>query len=346
MIESMIQNELTLKRWRRFKQRKTAMISLWLLIASVILSFTAELVSNSVPLYLNYKGTSYFPAFKTYSFFSKTYHPKIFGVTDVMVMNFRTLKLSDDDTIIWPIFKWDPLESNKDVDSYPAPPTVINYLGTDDRGRDVLARLLYGFRPSFLYAFIVWVISYFFGIFAGGIMGYFGGRVDFLFQRVIEVFSSIPQFFLILIIISIFTPSLTLLVIITSAFGWIGISYYVRAEFLKNRKREFVEAARALGRSDLSIIFKHILPNSLAPVITFSPFFFTGLISGLAALDYLGFGLPVPTPSWGELLAQAQKHFTTAWWLAVYPSIALFFTLIIVNLIGEGIRDAMDPNMN
>ena len=176
-------------------------------------------------------------------------------------------------------------------------------------------------------------------------MGYLGGKVDLIGQRCVEVFSTIPQFFLLLILISIFTPNLFMLVVISSVFGWIGISYYVRAEFLKIRKREFVEAARSMGLSDGMIIFRHILPNSLTPVITLSPFVISTQIVALASLDYLGFGLPVPTPSWGELLAQAQKHFTVAWWLAVYPSAALFLTLTLLNLIGEGIRDAMDPNM-
>jgi microcin C transport system permease protein len=176
-------------------------------------------------------------------------------------------------------------------------------------------------------------------------MGFFGGKVDFVGQRVVEVLSTVPQFFLLIILISIFTPSLWLLIAISCVFSWIGISYYVRGEFLKNRNKEFVEAARSLGASNFKIIFKHILPNSMTPIITFAPFTIAAEIVGLAALDYLGFGLQVPTPSWGELLAQAQKNYSIAWWLAVYPSLALFTILTLLNLIGQGVRDAMDPNM-
>jgi microcin C transport system permease protein len=174
-------------------------------------------------------------------------------------------------------------------------------------------------------------------------MGYAGGNIDLLGQRLVEVFSTVPQFFLLIIIISIFQPSLWMLIAISAVFGWIMISYYIRAEFLKLRKREFVEAARALGSSHSRLLFKHLLPNSMGPIITFSPFVIAGNIAALASLDFLGFGLPPPTPSWGELLAQAQKYFTVAWWLAVYPSLALFFTLVLFGLVGEGVRDAYDP---
>ena len=256
------------------------------------------------------------------------------------------LELGENDSVLWPPFKWDPFESNLDVDSYPSEPTTVNPFGTDDRGRDVFARLLYGFKYSIGYAVLVWAITYFFGIVSGGIMGYLGGRFDFISQRVVEILSTVPQFFLLIIIISIFEPSILWLVVISSIFGWIPVSYYVRAEFLKNRKREFVEAARSLGASQASILFKHILPNSLTPLITFTPFAIAGGITGLASFDYLGFGLEVPTPSWGELLSQAQKNYTIAPWLATYPSFCLFSVLLTLNLIGEGVRDAMDPNMN
>jgi microcin C transport system permease protein len=178
----------------------------------------------------------------------------------------------------------------------------------------------------------------------GGTMGFFGGKIDFIGQRIVEVLSTVPQFFLLIILISIFSPTLFMLIIITCGFAWIGISYYVRGEFLKNRNKEYVEAAKSLGASNFSIIFKHILPNSLTPIITFAPFTIAAEIVGLAGLDYLGFGLQVPTPSWGELLAQAHKNYSIAWWLALYPSLALFTVLTLLNLIGQGVRDAMDPN--
>ncbi len=338
MIEKLIKNELTKKRWRRFKARRSAFTSAIIFALMVVMTFIAPMIANNKPLYLSYKGETYFPVFKDY-------HPKDFGMKNTLIVNYKGLELSESDSVVWPIIKWDPLSSNAEVDAYPSPPTATNIMGTDESGRDVFSRILYGFKYSISYAFLVWFLSLIIGVVNGGTMGYFGGKVDIIGQRVVEIFSTIPVLFLLLILISIFTPSLLLLVIISSIFGWVSISYYVRAEFLKNRNREFVEAARSMGAKNRTIIFKHILPNSLVPIITFAPFVISSNVISLSMLDYLGFGLPVPTPSWGELLSQAQKHFTIAWWLAVYPSAALFMTLTLLNLIGEGVRDAMDPNM-
>lgn len=339
MIERYIENELTLKRWRRFKKRKTAVASLFFLLVGLSLTFMAPTIANNKPLVMKYQGDIYFPVFRNYL-------ARDFGITTSVRVDYRNLELSEVDWAVWPMIKWDPFESNPDVSSYPATPSTDNLMGTDDRGRDVLTRLLYGFKYSFIYAFMVWFICFIIGTFAGGLMGFYGGAFDIVGQRVVEVLSTVPQFFLLIILVSIFSPTLTLLIAISCLFGWIPISYYVRGEFLKNRKKEFVEAARSLGTSNFKLIFKHILPNSLAPIITFSPFVISSNIIALASLDYLGFGLEVPTPSWGELLAQAQRNYTIAWWLAVYPSIALFGTLTMLNLVGEGVRDAMDPNMN
>lgn len=336
MIEKYFKNELTVKRWRRFKARKSAVIASIALIFCTVLTFSAPLIANSKPLVMQYKGNMFFPIFNDY-------HPKEFGITTSLTVDYRKITENSNELVIWPLIKWDPYESNDSLDYYPAPPSEENVLGTDDRGRDVLTRLLYGFKYSITYAVLVWLFSAIIGIIIGGIMGFKGGLFDILGQRLVEIFSTIPYFFLLLILVSIFQPSLTLLIIITSLFSWVGISYYARAEFLKNRKQEYVEAARSMGASVPTILFKHILPNSLTPIITFAPFVIAGAISSLASLDYLGFGLPVPTPSWGELLAQAQKNYTIAWWLAVYPSIALFSTLFMFVLVGEGVRNAMDP---
>lgn len=339
MIERFIENELTLKRWKRFKKRKSAYYSTIILIVMVFLTFVAPFIANSRPLYMKYQGNSYFPVIVDY-------HPRDFGITDSLTVDYRAFNLEGENYALWPMVKWDPFESNKEVDVYPSNPTWLNLMGTDQSGRDVFTRLLYGFKFSISYAVLVWFFSFLIGTILGGLMGFYGGRFDFFMQRFVEVFSTVPTFFLLLILISIFTPNLFMLVLISTIFGWISISYYVRGEFLRNRKREFVEAAKALGASDLKVIFKHILPNSLTSVITFAPFVISGNIAALAGLDYLGFGLEVPTPSWGELLNQAHKHYSVAWWLAVYPSLALFFSLTLLNLIGEGVRDAMDPNMN
>ncbi len=336
MIEKFITNEISLKRWRRFRSQRRAMIATWTIIILSFLSITAEFWANSKPIILKYHGELYFPVVKTY-------HPTVFGIDGESVTDYRELVLSRDDWAKWPPVQWDPFENNKKVESFPSGPTHDNWFGTDDRGRDVLTRLLYGFRYSMGYAVLTWISCSIVGMILGALMGYFGGWTDLLGQRVIEIMESMPQLLLLITIISIFQASLWLLVLFTTVFGWIGVSLYFRAEFLKLRKREFIEAAHALGSSRFKVIFGHILPNSLTPWITMSPFLISGGISGLAALDFLGFGLPAPTPSWGELLDQAYKNFTIAWWLAVFPSAALFLTLVMSNLIGEAIRDALDP---
>lgn len=333
-------NELSRKRWRIFKKNKAAVVSSFGLIIFLIATFVSPIIANSRPILLKVNNHYYFPTLKDYS-------ADAFGITDTLDVDYRHLKLSSEkgDFALWPVVQWDPYESNTVVDSYPSKPTASNLFGTDDRGRDVFTRVLYGFKYSITYAVAVWLISLVIGTSLGGVMGYFGGKIDFIGQRIVEVLSTVPQFFLLIILVSIFTPSLLLLIFISCLFSWINISYYVRGEFLKNRNKEFVEAARSLGATNFKIIFKHILPNSLTPIITFAPFTIAASITGLAALDYLGFGLQVPTPSWGELLAQAQKNYTIAWWLAFYPSLALFSVLTLLNLISQGVRDAMDPNM-
>lgn len=336
MIEKILNNPNSVKKWRRFKSRRLAVLSAWVLGIFCFLSYTAEWWANSKPLVIKYNDQIYYPVLKDYS-------ASTFGQTTSVRPNYRELKLSENDWVIWPIIEWDPYESNKLVETYPAPPSKDNLLGTDDRGRDILSRLLYGLRYSMSYALLVWFITFTVGTIAGGIMGWQGGRIDFWGQRIVEVLSTVPQFFLLIIIIAIFKPSLGLLVLISCLFGWISISYYVRGEFLKNRKMEFVEGARAVGAGSVRIFFKHLLPNSLGPLITFTPFVISGNIVGLASLDYLGFGLTPPTPSWGELLNQAQQNFTVGWWLAVFPSIVMFLTLTMLSLIGEATRDAMDP---
>ena len=285
---------------------------------------------------MGYGGKVYFPVIKTY-------HPSTFDQVG-FITNYRILDWeSSGNWALWPLVRWNPFESNEGVPRYPYGPTNENWFGTDDRGRDVLARLIYGFRYSIMFAILVWLSSFVIGIAVGAVMGFSGGRVDLFGQRVVEVFESMPTLLLLITLISVFGASLPLLVVFSTLFGWMMISIYTRAEFLKLRKREFVEAALAMGSSKIRVIWKHILPNALGPVITFSPFVIAMAISSLAVLDYLGFGLPPPTPSWGELLNQAQRNFTVAWWLAVFPSLALFSALVVLNLIGEGVRDAFDP---
>jgi microcin C transport system permease protein len=190
----------------------------------------------------------------------------------------------------------------------------------------------------------VWLLSFALGIAFGAVQGFFGGRLDFYGQRFSEIWSAVPVFFLILTLIVILSPSLLLLVALYALFGWTHIAQYERAEFLRLRRLEFVDAARALGASPWRIMFRHLLPNALVPVVTFTPFTIAGAITGIAALDYLGFGVPPPTPSWGELLRQALSHFTTAWWIATYTVGAMFATLLLLVFINEGVREAFDPH--
>jgi microcin C transport system permease protein len=225
---------------------------------------------------------------------------------------------------------------------FPFPPTQGHILGIDGAGRDVFARVLYGLRTSMTFGILLVAGSMFIGIATGALQGYYGGIIDISGQRLIEIWSALPFLYIMILMGSIYGRSFSLLLFCYGLFNWIGISYYIRAEFLRLRKQPFVEAAKAMGVPSYKVIFKHILPNGLIPVITFFPFSLVGAIGSLAALDYLGFGLPPPTPSWGELLYQAQQY-RWAWWLILYPSLALFIVMLLGVFVGEGIRNAYDP---
>lgn len=226
---------------------------------------------------------------------------------------------------------------------WPYPPVANHWLGIDNAGRDVLARLLYGLRISLSFGLILVAVAMFIGIFVGAIQGYYGGRIDLAGQRFIEIWSALPFLYIMILLGAVYGRGFILLLVCYGLFNWIGISYYLRAEFLRLRHQPFVDAARVMGLKDRVIMFRHILPNALVPVITFFPFSLVGAIGSLAALDYLGFGLPPPTPSWGELLQQAQQ-FRWAWWLILYPSLALFIVMLLGIFIGEGVRQAYDPH--
>jgi len=331
----LISNELTLKRYRRFKRNRAAVISVYVLLFMILVSFTAELWFNSKPHVMKYHGEMYFPLVKDY-------HPSLFGRTDIQVMDYRSLEMGPNDWVVWPLVQWDAYESNSFVESYPAPPTKYNLMGTDDRGRDVFTRLVYGFRYTFVYAVGVWFLCYLIGCGIGAMMGYMGGKVDLIGMRAIEVFESLPALLILLTIISIFKPSLFLLIVFSVLFYWTGITHYMRGQFLSLRKREYVEAAKAIGSTHKRIVFKHILPNALTPILTLSPFEIASNISLLSVMDYLGLGLPAPTPSWGELLGQGQNYFTTADWLVWYPTGALVLTMGLLISINLAVRDAFD----
>jgi microcin C transport system permease protein len=216
-----------------------------------------------------------------------------------------------------------------------------NWLGTDDRGRDVLARLIYGFRLSILFGLALTFVGVTVGIITGALMGFFGGKFDLITQRAIEIWSAMPELYLLIIFASIFTPSIWLLVVLLAAFSWMGLSDYVRAEFFRNRALEYVRAARALGLTNMQIMRRHILPNSLTPVITFLPFRMSAAILSLTSLDFLGLGVPPGTPSLGELLAQGKGNLD-AWWISLSTFVVLVSTLLLLTFMGEALRDAFD----
>ena len=319
--------------------RKTARASLAAFLLLLFVSLTAEFWANSKPLLLRWQGSFYMPILKTYT-------PEEFGLKNQHITDYRSLKQGPGDWALWPLISWDPLESNIHVKKFPSPPSALNWLGTDDRGRDVLARLIYGCRYSMMFALFIWFFSYIIGSLLGALMGYFGAWIDITGQRLVEIIEALPVLIILIAISAVTGRSFVFMVGFFSLLSWVSISLYIRAEFLRLRKRPFIEAARAVGCSHWRIITRHIFPNALSPIITFSPFALAGFVGSLAVLDYLGFGFPPPTPSWGELLSQAEKHITTAWWLALFPSLALFFALLALTFIGNGLRDAFDPKEN
>ena len=326
--------------WLKFKLNRRNLFSLYIFLFLFILSLFAEFISNDKPLIMKLDNKIYVPIIFNYT------DKELGGAFDTEADykgHFITTKINKGDN--WAIFPINPHSYNSinlnNSTPNPAPPSQFNYLGTDDRGRDVLARLIYGFRLSVIFAFILTAIGIIIGIFFGAIQGYFAGRTDLFLQRFIEIWSSMPELYLLIIFSSLFEPSIFLLVLLLSLFGWMSLSDYVRAEFLKGRNLDYVTAARALGLSDLKIIFRHILPNSMISVITFLPFRISGAILILTSLDFLGLGVPPNTPSLGELLSQGKENIE-AWWLSLTTFLVLVGTLMLLIFIGEGIRESFD----
>lgn len=333
--------ELSKKRFRKFKSIKRGYYALIFISLSYILSFGLEFLANNKAVLVRYEGKYYFPTFK--------YIPETtFGGTSGAEPRYRELQqqFAQEDAgnfVVMPPIPYSPTESLLELPGAPPhPPSWEHPLGTDDRGRDVLVRLLYGFRISLSFGLQVTFFSLILGIFVGALQGYYGGRFDITVQRFIEIWATVPQLYLVIIISSIFEPGYLWLMLILIVFGWMGITFYIRAEMYREKTRDYVQAARALGANDLTIIFKHILPNSLVPVITLTPFTLVANIFALTALDFLGFGLPAPTPSWGELMGQGMGNIYS-YWLSLSPICALFLTLLLVTFIGEAVREAFDP---
>lgn len=329
------------RRWRRFRRNRRGYWSLLLFGLLFALSLGAELLSNDVPILVIYNGDLYFPLVRDYP-------EKVFGGDFETEADYKDPYIleritSGGNHAFFPFNRHSFNTINLAIEGpVPSPPSRENILGTDDRGRDVFARLLYGFRLSVLFGFALTLVGTLMGIVTGAIQGFFGGRTDLLFQRFIEVWSAMPELYLLIIFASIFKPSVVLLLILLSLFSWMGLSDYVRAEFLKGRNMEYVKAARALGVSNVTIMVRHLLPNGMTPVITFLPFRMSASILALTSLDFLGLGVPPSTPSLGELLAQGKANID-AWWLSLSTFILLVGTLVLLIFIGEALRETFDP---
>ncbi|MBI4582451.1 MAG: ABC transporter permease subunit [Planctomycetes bacterium] len=333
------------RRWRKFRALKRGWYSFLILTGAYALSFFLPVLVNSRALIVKCDGRYYFPAV------GKFHEAKAFGQRLVGEADYRKLKRQFEEEgrgnwVILPPYPYHPHESLLTDPELPGnpphPPSRRHWMGTDDRGRDVFARLLYGFQISITFGIAVVGLSYLIGMAIGACLGYFGGRIDLYGQRLVEIWSNLPFLYIIMIIGSLMKPDMSILIAILAIFSWISISFYMRGEFYREKSKDYAAAAISQGESNLSVMFRHLLPNGLTPVISFAPFSLVGAISSLVALDFLGFGLRPPTPSWGELVNQGLQNIFK-WHLVVFPLGAMFATLLLVVFIGEAIREAFDP---
>jgi microcin C transport system permease protein len=355
---------LNRRRWQSFKANRRGYWSLWLFLILFIVSLFAELIANDRPFMVKYDGRLYWPAFVSYS--ETTFGGDFETAADYRDPYLQKLIADKGGWMAWPLIRYSYSTHNLDLPT-PAPskPTWMlteeqckavvqkkglkgcrdleyNWLGTDDQGRDVVARLIYGFRISVLFGLTLTILSSVVGIIAGGVQGYFGGWVDLLFQRFIEIWSSIPYLYLLLILSSVLVPGFFVLLGILLLFSWVALVGLVRAEFLRGRNFEYIQAARALGVSNRTIMLRHLLPNAMVATMTFLPFIVSSSVMTLTALDFLGFGLPPGSPSLGELLAQGKANVQAPWLgFTGFFSVAIMLSLLI--FVGEGVRDAFDP---
>lgn len=327
--------------WMRFRRNRLGYWSLVVFVAMVVASLFAEVLSTDRPLIVRYEGSTYFPVWKDYS--EKTFGGDFETPTDYLDPFIRQRITSGGNWAVYAPNPYGPKTLNYFATlPNPAAPSRENLFGTDDRGRDLLAQLIYGFRVSVLFALALTAIGVVLGVITGAIQGFFGGRIDLAFQRFIEIWGSMPELYLLIIFSGIFAPSVALLLVLLSLFGWMGLSDYVRAEFLRNRQMDYVRAARALGVSNGRIMWRHILPNSMTPVVTFLPFRMSAAILALTSLDFLGLGVPPGTPSLGELLSQGKANID-AWWISLSTFGVLVLTLLLLTFMGDALRDALDP---
>ncbi|ADV00410.1 ABC transporter permease [Alicycliphilus denitrificans] len=330
--------------WLRFKRNRLGFWSLVVFCTLVVVSLGAELVSNDRPLIVRYEGQTYFPMLKDYP--ETTFGGDFQTPTDYLDPFVRQRLSEGGNWALYTLNPYGPQTLNYFAkEPNPSGPSRENWLGTDDRGRDLLAQLIYGFRVSVLFGIALTVVGVLLGVAAGAVQGFFGGKTDLAFQRFIEIWGSMPELYLLIIFSAVFAPSIALLLVLLSLFGWMGLSDYVRAEFLRNRQLDYVKAARALGVKSGQIIWRHILPNSMTPVVTFLPFRMGAAILALTSLDFLGLGVPPGTPSLGELLSQGKNNID-AWWISIFTFAVLVSTLLLLTFMGDALRDALDPRKN
>ena len=359
---------LNKRRWQSFKANRRGHWSLWIFLFLFLVSLFAEFIANDKPIFIHVNGQSYVPAVVTYpdTAFAKTPDPMLFGTAaDYRDPYLMDLIKKQGGFVVWPPIRFSyNTQVSKPPSPFPSKPTWLltqkdcafaakngfakcgnleyNWLGTDDGGRDVMARLIYGFRISVLFGLCLTIVSSIIGVAAGAVQGYFGGWIDLLFQRFIEIWTSIPSLYLLLIISSVLVPGFFVLLGILLLFSWVSLVGLVRAEFLRGRNFEYVQAARALGVSNGRIIFRHLLPNAMVATMTFLPFILSSSVMTLTALDFLGFGLPPGSPSLGELLSQGKAN-VQAPWLGLTGFFSLSIMLSLLIFIGEAVRDAFDP---
>jgi microcin C transport system permease protein len=336
----MSMSPLNRRRWQNFKASRRGYWSLWIVLILFGMSLCAELIANDKPLLVRYDHGIYFPVIKDYS-------ESTFGGTLNSMADYRDPYVAGlinaKGWMVWPVIRFNAQTINYNLTvPTPSPPTRENWLGTDDQGRDVAARVIYGFRISMVFALLLTMGGALIGVAAGALQGYYGGLVDILGQRFIEIWSGLPVLFMLIILASFVQPNFWWLLGIMLLFQWLSIEGLVRAEFLRGRNLEYVRAARALGASDGRIMFIHMLPNAMVATLTFLPFLFSGAIETLTSLDYLGFGLPPGSASLGELLAQGKNNITSPW-LGITGFVVVAMLLVLLIFIGEAVRDAFDP---
>lgn len=340
-------NPITRKRLQRFRRIKRGFYSLIILLVAVFLSLFSEYIANNRAIMVYYEGKLYFPTWKFIPM--STFGQEDDWGDDGMETEYARLKEEFKGTKNWvlmPPIPWNPTIA--DLEHYdfppPHPPDKRHFLGTDSGGNDVLARLIYGFRISIFFALGMVLASQLIGVTIGSLQGYLAGRFDLYSQRAIEIWSTVPFLYVVIILGSIFARGFWMLLIMMTVFSWMSITYFMRTEMYREKTREYCLAARSFGAGHLRIIFRHLLPNCITPLVTFTPFLIVGAISSLTALDYLGYGMPPPTPSWGEMFDQALKPENRGkTWLVLSPFVAVVSTLTLVTFIGESVREAFDP---